>query len=99
MKRLVIDLWRGDVPLATSFWEYNIVYGILLNAAALLVFLALLTQDQPLVGMIVHSIPTPYNLFMFVAVWRAAGKYTGPRELSAAGRIAAVAFLAVTFFV
>jgi hypothetical protein len=99
VKRLVIDLWRGDVPLATSFWEYTVVYGLLLNAAALLVFLALLTQDQALVGMVIHSIPTPYNLFMFVAVWRAAGKYPGPRELSAAARVAAVAILAVTFFV
>lgn len=97
MKRLVIDLWRGDVPLATSFWEYTVVYGILLNAAALLLFLALLTQDQPLVGMLVHSVPTPYNLLMFIAVWRAAGKYPGRRELAAAARVAVAAFLAVTF--
>jgi hypothetical protein len=99
VKRLVIELWRGDVPLGTSFWEYTVVYGSLLNAAALLAFLALLTYDQAMLGLIVHSIPTPYNLLVFVAVWRAAGKYQGKRDLAAAARIAGAVILAISFAV
>jgi hypothetical protein len=26
------------------------------------------------------AVPIPYNLFMLVAVWRSAERYTGPRE-------------------
>jgi hypothetical protein len=95
--RLVTALWRGDMPLAKTFWEYLVVYGALLNAAGLLAFLILLTQDQALLGMIVHSIPTPYNVLVFVAVWRSAGKYQGRRDFATAARAVAAVFLITTF--
>jgi hypothetical protein len=88
--RLFTALWRGDVPLWKTFWEYAVVYGFFVNAVATIGSLMLFSADEPLWGMIVHFLPTPYNVLMLVAVWRAAGKYAGRAEWATAARIAAV---------
>jgi hypothetical protein len=90
VKRFVVDLWRGDVPLATTFWEYGVIYAIFVNAFASIGSLMLWSADEALWGLIVHFAPAPYDLFMMVAVWRAAGKYRGKPEWATAARIAAV---------
>ena len=41
-------------------------------------------------GTAVYFLPTPYNLFMVVAVWRSAGRYEGPDHWADLARIAAV---------
>jgi hypothetical protein len=31
MNRLIKDLWAGDVALARAFWEFAILYGLVVN--------------------------------------------------------------------
>ena len=90
MSRFVASLWRGDVPLAKTFWEYAIVYGFFFNAIATAGSLMSFSADEPLIGLILHFLPTPYNVLMLVAVWRAADKYLGRREWANAAKVAAV---------
>jgi len=90
VSRLVTALWRGEVPLWKTFWEYAVVYGFFVNTVATIVSLMLFSADEALWGLIVHFLPTPYNVLMLTAVWRAAGKYSGRTEWATAARIAAV---------
>ena len=96
MSRFVASLWRGDVPLASAFWEYTIVYGLLVNAVATMGAMMLFSADEPLIGLIVHVLPTPYNFLMLVAVWRSAGKYRGRAEWATAAKVAAVILFPIT---
>ena len=80
MARLVRELWAGKVPLAKAFWEYGLLYAILVNAAATMGSLALWSADQMALGLIVHLLPAPYAVLTLVAVWRSAKKYRGDRK-------------------
>ena len=88
---LVRDLWAGNRPLAEAFWHYAIVYGIALNLVATIAAMALFSGDGPAaLGTAIYFLPTPYNLFMVVAVWRSAGQYEAPDHWADLARIAAV---------
>lgn len=80
MTAAIRRLWRGEVPLARAFWEFAILYGLLLNLLATIASFGLFTTDTPTVyGIVVFLLPAPYNLLVLVAVWRSAGRYQGPR--------------------
>lgn len=63
--------WRGETPLSTLFWRDMLAIGTLLNL--LLSFVALMVAalggDIRLAAAL-HFAPTPYNLFLCLAVWR-----------------------------
>ena len=88
MTNLVRDLWTGNVPLAKAFWEYGLLYAILLNAATTLGSLALWSMGEMALGTIVHLLPVPYAILTLVAVWRAAGKYAGDQRWAGMARVA-----------
>lgn len=90
MTSLVRNLWAGDIPLAKAFWEYGLLYPILLNAATTMGSLALWSLDQMVLGMIVHLAPMPYAILTLVAVWRSAGKYQGDQMWAGVARVAIV---------
>ena len=70
--------WRGDVPIGRLFWRDMVVVGTLVNAAASAAALICLGMGWPLViTLIVHLVPTPYNLFLFLAVWATAARQPG----------------------
>lgn len=84
-------LWTGEVPLARAFWEYAVVYGFVLNLFTTIASFALLTTDAPTIfGLGLFLLPMPYNLFMLVAVWRAAARYAGPLHWASFARVAVV---------
>lgn len=89
MTTLLRRLWRGEVPLARAFWEYAIVYGLLLNLATTIASFALFAAKAPAAyGVMLFLLPLPYNLLALVAVWRSAGRYRGPRHWADLARIA-----------
>ena len=90
MKKFVAALWLGEVPLATTFWEYGVIYAVLANVAASIGELVLFSAGQLLFGLVVHVLPIPYNLFILVAVWRSANRYTGDPQWAHAAKVVAV---------
>jgi hypothetical protein len=87
-------LWAGDLPLARVFWDYAIIYGLLLNLATHGVFLALLMQHaDPVLVAIAFAFPVPYNAFVVVAVWRSAGRYPGSQNWADWARISTVVWM------
>lgn len=89
MKRAIVRLWRGEVPLAEAFWSYAILGGLALNVTATFAMFLLLKVDNA-AAVAVFLLPVPYNLFMLGAVWRSAERYTGPPAWAQAARIAIV---------
>jgi hypothetical protein len=78
MKQRIADLWYGRVPLARIFWDYAIIIGSLANLVTTLAALAAFAKGVPVVlGLLLHFLPTPYNLLMVVGVWRSAANYRG----------------------
>lgn len=74
-------LWAGDVPLAESFWQYAVLYGLLVNLVTSVLFLALVINEANAVLLVLaYAIPVPYNFVIAGAVWRSADRYPGPRE-------------------
>jgi len=96
--RFFADRWNGDVPLGRLFWYDLLVVASAINVAATLASLGLLAAKVPLAAALgVHASPIPYNLFLAFAVWRTAERRGG--GLALFYQLAAVAWLAVAFFV
>jgi hypothetical protein len=81
-------MWRGEEPLALAFWQYGIVFGLVINLAHLFLVWAVNDAHTPgLVVVAVYLIPLPYNLLVAWGVWRAAGRYRGPAPWARAARV------------
>jgi hypothetical protein len=81
MKALVRALWAGEVPLVRAYWEYGMLYGLLVNFFATIGLFALLTTETPamVAAGLGLGLPAIYNFFILVAVWRSAERYQGRR--------------------
>lgn len=65
--------WRGGIAWWPLFWRDMLVVGSLLNLAASIGALALMAMGAPgAVAAALHFAPAPYNLFLFLALWRLA---------------------------
>lgn len=95
MVQVIRDLWSGGFPLARAFWDYAVIYGLLLNLVSHLVFLALILNDADTILIaLAFALPIPYNILVVVAVWRSAARYPGPRKWAELARIATVIWMA-----
>lgn len=70
--------WRGLVPLDRLFWWDMMLVGTCINAVAAVAALVMLGMKMPLgASLAVHFAPVPYNVFLFLAVWRTAAAQPG----------------------
>lgn len=84
-------LWRGELPLDEAFWTWATLGGLIVNVASVALMVALLMAERRLAALIVgHIVSIPYNFAAVVVVWRAAGRYRGPRIWAVLARVAAV---------
>jgi hypothetical protein len=71
--------WRGLVPLDRLFWRDMLLIGTGINAATSAAALVLLGMKMPLAAALaVHFSPVPYNVFLFLAVWKTVAAQPGP---------------------
>lgn len=69
--------WRGDVPMSRLFWWDMAVVGSAVNVVTTIAALvALAMKVSTPVALAIHLLALPYNLFLFLAVWRTAEKRT-----------------------
>jgi hypothetical protein len=95
MKSFVLSRWRGDAPLETIFWRDMIIVGTALNIITGLATIALLASGVPAaIALAVHLALLPWNIFLFLAVWRASERID-PSDALATRVMAAVWLLAV----
>jgi hypothetical protein len=72
--RGIASLWRGEPPLSTIFWQYTIGWGTLFNLVCTGTALIFLLNDRAEIALAVHFAPMPFNIFLVVAVFRAAAR-------------------------
>jgi len=90
------DLWVGRVPLKQAFWQWAIVYGLLVNLATSGLFLGLVVMDATALPLIAtFLLPVPFNLFVAVAVWRSADRYQGPEKWADLGRAVTIFWMLI----
>lgn len=84
-------LWRGEVGLASAFWEYAMVFGTFVHVAATGVAYGLFVAGVPLwFAVVMFFIAAPYTLLVTVGVFRSAERYRGPAKWAHAARIGVV---------
>jgi hypothetical protein len=73
-------------------------YGTAINVATGLAALLLFANDAPTaLAVAVHFAPVPYNVFLVVTVWKAAG--TAPARSASLARVASLGWLVVSIVV
>jgi hypothetical protein len=81
-------LWRGDLPLETTFWTWAVIGGLAVNITTSLLFLVLIMQEQPFAAIVAgYVLSVPYNVVATVGVWRSASRYSGPRHWADLARL------------
>ncbi|WP_162916881.1 hypothetical protein [Dongia deserti] len=91
-------LWQGYLPLETTFWQYAILYGLLLNIVTTVAALFLVVLDVPIAyAAIVHLLPVPYLILTAVGVWRSADRYGHHGNFPLFARLAVLAWSAFWF--
>ena len=77
MIKHVLELWRGQVPLAKTGWLYGLL-GILCLAIPLTLITGLGYQQEVPVLMLLLSVAIlVYAIFMGIAIWRSASNHKG----------------------
>ena len=93
-------LWRGELELATAFWNWAVFGGLIVNVSSSALFLFLIVNDRPISAIVSgYVLSIPYNIFASVGVWRSAGHYPGDRNwanLARAVTIIGMVLLSVT---
>ena len=75
MIRYFRELWTGSLPLPRALWFDMLAVGTLVNAASLVVMLILFAAHAPTaLPLVVFLAPIPYNIALFVGVWRSASQ-------------------------
>jgi hypothetical protein len=83
----IADLWSGRLPLRTVFWEYAVVYGLVVNAAATgSGLIAYSAGAHWWLSIVLFVLPLLYYSFITVAVWRSAADYRGSQIWSELAR-------------
>lgn len=88
--------WRGEVPLERVFGRDMLLIGTAINIACAAASFALASAGYPrFLTLLAGLAPVPWNLFLFLAVWRSAERDDGPAGVSA--KVIAAFWLATMF--
>lgn len=91
-----VSRWRGECSLNVLFWRDMMIVATAISLVSTFVALMMLGFKAPTpLAIAVHFAPVPYNLFLFIAVWRTAGR-AGPATEGAAKTGAALWLILAT---
>jgi len=69
------DIWTGALPLSRLLWFDTLLIGTLVNIVSLVAMLALFVAHAPTaLAFTIFLAPIPYNILLFIGVWRSASK-------------------------
>ena len=90
---LVKQLWRGDVPLARTYWMFGVLVGVFFSIAAVLIEYIYIQISKSFGQVPIYVLLTAeyiYFPFIYVAIWRSSNKYTGPSYWATLAKVATV---------
>jgi hypothetical protein len=77
-RAMISDLWHGRLPLAKTFWEFAVIYGVVLNILGTAGSVVSYSVQAPgWLTILLFALPILYYFFVAVAVWRSAAAYRG----------------------
>lgn len=79
------NLWRGNYTLVKTYWLFGLLGGV---ALGLTVGITAQITKSPLILLSGLASLWAWQVFVSVAIWRSAVKYTGPRIWSVLSRLA-----------
>lgn len=93
---LVLDLWRGDVSLAKTFWLFGVVVGICFAITKWFIEFQSTGLDEGFglvffAGLIVFYFV--YSAFINIAIWRSSNKYKGPKRWTVLAKVMVIVSL------
>ncbi len=93
---LLIRLWRGELPLAQTFWDWGVIGGLFVNMSTSFAFWLLLMQDRVIAAYLIgYVLSNAYNLLIGVAIWRAVGREVADQSRAWRIRLVSLLLLAV----
>lgn len=66
---LIAEIWDGKLPLVKVYWLYGVAVG------AFFTILSLLIKDYPIALIVIAIALIPYQILVFVGIWRSADAY------------------------
>lgn len=91
---LIRDLWHGDIPLWKTYWLFGWLVGMFFYFAFVCIECdksTLFSTCPGLIIMLVFSLfVLAYTIFIWIAIWRSAHKYQGPRGWAILARVAVI---------
>jgi len=93
---LIKELWNGDKPLVVTYWLYGILPSMVFHIIDVIVelnYVKLFTAYGESLNYFIYCyliIGFLYSIFIFVAIWRSAEKYTGNGIWSALAKFAVI---------
>ncbi|KXS32537.1 MAG: Uncharacterized protein AWT59_1370 [Candidatus Gallionella acididurans] len=91
------NLWFGDLGLATTYWVYGVLGGIVWGIA----IFALKPDPQGDLILVLWSLFACYYFVVYVGVWRSATKYVGNKIWTVLAKFAVIIVVlpvAINFF-
>ena len=83
----IVEFWRGRLPLGRAFWLWGILGGGIVSLFSTVLALALLAAEAPAwLAMLVFAAHIPWNLVLFVGVWRSTERGGVSREIAYGAR-------------
>lgn len=78
LKAYLSSRWTGSIQLRHLLVREMLILGTLINATTTVLSLILLGSGASIwIGFGIFFLPLPYNLFIFLSVWRSAGQVGG----------------------
>ncbi len=79
-------VWRGDAGLATTYWFWGLIVGLLIAAGGF----AVGSAESVFLGVLYIAFVVLYSIWVSVGVWRSAGKYQGKRVWATLARFGVI---------
>lgn len=86
MSALVRAVWRGEVRLWVTYWLWGVGGNMSFVLVLALLYLAMGLGGRPWLWL-VYAASLVWFVFIFGAIWRAAGRYSGPRLWAVLARL------------
>lgn len=62
--------WGGHVRFNILFWRDMLVFGSMLNLTLSFIALMFMAKGHDAMAVVLHFAAVPYNLFLYMALWR-----------------------------
>ena len=100
-RSFIATLFSGDVPLPITYWVFGMLAGLFVTG----LFIAIEANYAQLIALpfggplirAVFLLGLTYAVFIWIAIWRSAGKFEGSKGWATAARIMVVLSAMRTF--